>query len=166
MAKTHEDSAFFTDAEDFFASDQVVEKIVACPEMKPGRNGEIRTVIVRSMGGPEKVAFDAKRWDPSKPGGDPERFRAKWFEEERPALLVAQCCVRPDGTRLFTVSDANRLKGVNPKTFARLFAAAQEVNGDDVADLKMSGKAEAPIWGGDSGSESRMPTDIGQLVSS
>jgi hypothetical protein len=110
--------------------------------------------------------LDAKRWDPTKPGGDAERFRSKWFEEDRPSELMAASVFRQDGTRFFTAADAKRLKGVNPKSYARLLTAVQEVNGEDANELKLSGKAESPTSSGDSGSELPMPTDIGAFVAS
>lgn len=156
---TMDSAQFFTDASDFFASNVPVTKDVYLPEMtKPGE--PLRGVVVQSMSGPEKVSLDGRRWDPTKAPGDPDRFRSKWFEEDRPCEMLAMSVVRPDGTKLFTTADARTLKTLNPKSFARLYAAAQEVNGEDTAELKLSGKAGPEILSGDNGSASLTTTDI------
>ena len=160
MAKVDIDaSEFFTDADELFALNKPVKKEVSLPELRKSEDEPVKKVIAQSMSGPEKIALDARRWDPTKAAGDPERFRAKWFEEERPFELVASSIVRPDGTRLFTAASVKQLKGLNPKTWTRLLTAAQEVNGEDVADLRLSGKAGSLVLNGDNGSGSHIPTE-------
>ncbi len=95
----------------------------------PLSTGQPRKVILRNMGGPQRLEFDSRGVNYDVAPGAPGRLNDDWFRENYKLEMIINCAVKPDGTPLFRMAQLKQLGMRNPKPIERLFQAARQLNG-------------------------------------
>ncbi len=127
-------SEYFSDAEEIFAQDDTRFTEVPVPEWSPNPK-QPRKVILRNMGGPQRLEFDSRGVNYDVAPGAPGRLNDDWFRENYKLEMIINCAVKPDGTPLFRMAQLKQLGMRNPKPIERLFQAARQLNGYDTDEF-------------------------------
>lgn len=93
------------------------------------------TVLVRSMSGAERDAFERQQYELAKMGQLGDNMRAR---------MVAFCVVDTQGNRLFSDDDIQALGQKSGIALERVVKAARTLNKLDDADIEATAKNSAP----------------------
>lgn len=152
---------YLEDAEDIFARDEPVERIVRVPEWRKEHEAEDPRVLVRGMYADARRAFEERGLNSNANPGDEDYLNNDWWTKHRRYELVALSVVRRDGRPVFTMKQVEKLAQMQAKPIERLYQAAQEVNGYDRDELRRSGKVDGSEMIGSSHIALQSPSENG-----